>query len=277
MHERKSAYHRLNVTDDGAWRVLKFERNQQSSMALDDPFESDIEYVDYFHLAMALAPEATRTLVIGLGGASVVKRMWRDYPAMRIDAVEIDAEVVAVAREYFALPDDERICVTVGDGRQFVQASAETYDIAIVDAFDDDVVPEHLLTEEFMRELHDRLGADGVAVFNVIGSLYGKHSRPFRSFHRTLSSVWDRVWLFPLRYANHPSEASRNIIVLATDADVSREELLRRIATRVDGLVGVRGFATFGEDLYRGAIRRGDVPLLRDPEAAKRESRRGTR
>ena len=265
MYEHESDFHRLKVTDNGAWRVLKFERNQQSSMALDDPFDSDIEYVDYLHLSMAVKPDAMRTLVIGLGGGSVVKRMWRDYPPMHIDAVEIDPDVVDVAREYFALPDDERIAVAIGDGREFLRRNRHTYDIVIIDAFDDDEVPRHLTTDEFMREVHDRLAPGGVVVYNVIGSLYGPHSRPFRSLHRTLSGVWRRIWLFPLGHAGQPGEASRNIIALASDTNLTTEALLARIANRVDGRVTVRAFGTFGDDLYRGAIRRGDVPLLRDP------------
>jgi len=273
MYEHVSAHHRIQVTDNAAWRTLVFERNRQSSMALDDPFESDLEYVDYFHLAMAVKPDSARTLVIGLGGGSVVKRMWRDYAAMRIDAVEIDAEVVDVARELFALPVDDRISVTVGDGRVFVQTSAQTYDIVIVDAFDDDRVPRHLTTEEFMREVRDRLAPDGVVVYNFIGSLLGERSKSFRSLYRTASNVWRRLWVFPVGYGDNPTGAGHNLILLATDVQMTDEELLDRIASRVDGLVSVRAFARFGEDLYRGAIRRGDVPLILDEPSAKKAAR----
>jgi spermidine synthase len=273
MYEHTSAYHRFQIVENAAWRTLVFERNQQSSMALDDPFETDIEYVEYFHLAMAVKPDAVRTLVIGLGGGTVVKRMWRDYPKMRIDAVEIDEEIVEVAHELFALPVDERIRIIVGDGRVFVQSSLDTYDIAIVDAFDDDRIPRHLTTEEFMRELRDRLTPDGVAVWNVIGSLAGQNSKSFRSLYRTVSNVWRSVWVFPVGYSDDPSGAGNNIIVLATDAELTAEELLERIASRVDGLVTVRAFHLFGEDLYRGSIRRGDVPLIVDEPGAKKAPR----
>ena len=105
MYEHTSAFHRLRVTDDNGVRLLKFERNQQSSMHLDDPFETDIEYVGYFHIALAIQPAIERVLVIGLGGGTLVKRMWRDYPEMRIDAVEIDPDVAEVhTRE---VPEDD--------------------------------------------------------------------------------------------------------------------------------------------------------------------------
>ena len=159
MPDFDSPFHRLSVTDNDGVRLLKFERNQQSSMLIDDPFETTIEYVGYLHITLAVKPDAERTLVIGLGGGSVVKRMWRDYPAMSLDVAEIDGEVVEVASALFELPDDDRIDVHIADGREFLTRRLDTYDIIIVDAFDDDRVPRPLLTEEFMRLAKDHLAA----------------------------------------------------------------------------------------------------------------------
>ena len=265
MYEHDSAYHRLVVTDDNGVRRLRFERNHQSSMRLDDPFETDIEYVGYLHLTMAVKPDAARTLVIGLGGGSVVKRMWRDYPAMQLDVVEIDEEVAQLAVEFFAVPEDERIRLIVDDGRAYLRLCPETYDIIIVDAFDDDHIPRPLITEEFLRECRDHLSPDGVIAYNIIGSVYGPHSKLFRSLHRTASNVWRRVWTFPLGLATDERDQTRNIVMLATASELSTDELLGRIANRVDGMVTVPAFDRFGEDLYRGAIRTGDVPILLDP------------
>lgn len=265
MYEHDSAYHRLTVTDNDGVRLLRFERNHQSSMHIADPFETDIEYVGYLHLTMAVKPDAVRTLVIGLGGGSVVKRMWRDYPAMYLDVVEIDDEVADLAVEFFAVPEDERINIVVDDGRDYLCLCPETYDIIIIDAFDDDHIPRPLITEEFLRECRDHLSPDGVIAYNVIGSVYGPHSKLFRSLHRTASNVWRRVWTFPLGMAIDDRDQTRNIIMLATSAELSTDELLERIADRVGGMVTVPAFERFGEDLYLGAIRTGDVPLLLDP------------
>ncbi len=270
MYECDSPYHRVRVADDDGIRRLTFERNRQSSMRLDDPFETDIEYVAYLHLTMAITPTATRALVIGLGGASVVKRMWRDYPDMHVDAVEIDPTVVEVASTFFALPEDERIRVFVGDGREFVDRCAETYDIIIVDAFDDDRVPRPLTTDEFMRECRDCLAPAGVIAYNFIGAVYGPRSKPFRSLYRTAANVWGGAWVFPIGSAKDPRDNTRNIIMLGTDAEVTQIQLLERIASRVGSRVTVPSFERFGDDLYEGAIRSGDVPLIVDPRRGRR-------
>lgn len=272
-YEDHSAHHRLQVIDGGGVRLLRFERNQQSSMLLDDPFETTIEYVGYLHVALAVAPHASRTLMIGLGGGSLAKRFWRDYTPMRIDAVEIDPDVVDLAYELFALPRDERLRVVVGDGRAFLETCAESYDIIVIDAFNDDRVPRHLTTEEFMRAARDRLAPGGVLAYNVIGSVYGPHSKQFRSLHRTARNVWRHVWSLPVGIAEDAREQTRNIIMLASDADLGDDDLAARIATRVDGRVSVPGFERIADDLYRGKVRTGDVPLLLDPH--RRSGRQG--
>lgn len=271
MPEFDSAYHRLHVTDNDGVRLLRFERNHQSSMRIDDPFETDILYVGYLHITMAVKPDARRMLAVGLGGGSLVKRMWRDYPWLHIDAVELDPAVVEIAYALFELPNDPRIRVTVGDGRDVLTASPETYDLIVIDAFDDDRVPRPLTTEEFMRTCRDHLSPDGVIAYNVFGSVYGPHSRHFRSLHRTARNVWRSVWTFPVDIATDARDQTRNIVMLASDADLTADELQARIADRVGGIVTVPGFERFAEDLYLGTIRTGDVPLLLDERAAPRK------
>lgn len=265
-----SAFHTMHVFDTGGMRILRFERNRQSSMCLADPYETDIEYVGYMHLTLAVAPHAARALMIGLGGGSIIKRMWRDYPWLSIDTVELDPEVVDVARTFFALPEDnERLRVIVGDGRTHIERTAETYDIVMIDAFDDDCIPRPLTTEEFLRAVRGRLSPEGVVAYNVIGALSGPTSRPLRALYRTIANVWRRVWLFTVSSLEPDGISPANIVILASDAPLTDEDLLARIAGRVDGRVSVPGFELFGRDLYRGGIRLGDVPIITDPQGKR--------
>jgi len=267
IYSHTSSYHDIHVEDLGYLRVLRFERNRQSSMYLDAPFDTDFEYPAYLHTPLALKPDATRTLVIGLGGGSVVKRMWRDYPEMRLDVVELDPEIVEVAHRFFELPRDPRIRVFVDDGRAFLETTVETYDIVIVDAFDEDRVPRPLTTEEFLRTTRDHLAPDGVVAYNFIGSPKGDRSKQFRSLYRTLANVWRHVWVFTMD-EGVAAEGS-NMILLGSDAEVPDDLMRSRLADRVGGKVTVPAFHRFGEDLFTGEIRTGDVPIITDPPRAK--------
>jgi spermidine synthase len=275
MFETTTRYHRLRVTEDAGVRLLRLDRSPQSSMRVDDPYDTDFEYPQYLHLALALNPTASRTLVIGLGGGTVVKQMWSAYPDMRIDAVEIDVAVVDVARRFFEVPDDERVRVLVGDGREFIERSTDTYDVVILDAYDDDRLPYHLTTREFFESVRARMTPDGVAAYNVIGALDGKWSKPFRSLHRTMGLVWQRVVVFAVGIGADPRRGEvRNIVLLGTDASVDDHQLLANIASRVNGRVLLPGFEDLAGDHYVGGIRGGDVPVLEDRRGPLRRQRR---
>ncbi len=265
---KDTQYHRLVVTQDATERHLRFDRSHQSAMFLDDPYETSFAYPQYLHLALAAKPDARSVLIVGLGGGSLVKRMWRDYPQMQIDVAEIDPVVVDVAYDHFELVRDPRIRVVAEDGRRFLNASDKRYDIIVMDAYYADALPSHLTTEEFFREADAHLTPGGVVAYNVIGAVEGEGSRLFRSMYRTAGSVWDNLWVFPIGISEDGRvDQRRNIIVLATNGRADREELLGRIANRVSGAVTISGFEAFAADLWESPVATDDVPTLTDAHA----------
>ncbi len=268
IFRKDTQYHRLVVSEDATTRHLRFDRSHQAAMDLKDGFSSPIRYTDYLHLPLALDPKVKKVLVMGLGGATITKRYWRDYPDVRVDTVEIDPVVVDVAKRYFGMPEDDRLRTFTMDARRYIATTKETYDVIIVDCYYDDALPFHLTTDEFFRAVKARLNPGGVVAYNVISSVTGDDSKLFRSLYRTESGVWDHLWVFPIGIgADGVLEQNRNIIVMATDAVVAEAEVLRRIESRVGGRVTVPGFAGFGRDLYTGTVELADVPKLTDAHA----------
>jgi spermidine synthase len=269
LFRRDTQYHRILVTEANGERTLRFDRSRQTSVDVSDPVVSRIRYPDYLHLAFAVKPDAKRVLVLGLGGGALPARMLRDYPDVTVDAVEIDPVVVDVAERFFALPDDERLRVYTEDARRYVQRTGERYDVVVVDCYHSDALPFHLTTQEFFEEISDLLEPDGVCAYNIISAVEGEQSDLFRSLYRTAGTVWDHLWVFPVKreHGTDSLKANQNIVLLATDADISRAALLSRIESRVDGTVEVDGFETFGTRLYDGLIELADVPVLTDSYA----------
>jgi spermidine synthase len=261
-------YHRLSVTEAAGVRHLRFDASNQSAIDIADGYRSVIKYPNYMDIALALKPDAKRVLVLGLGAGAITKRWHRDYPAMSIDAVEIDPVVIDVSKRFFSLQPDSQVHIYNQDARRFVQTSSEKYDVVIVDCYYADSMPFHLTTSEFLSEVKAHMAPGGVLAYNVIGSIDGDNSKLFRSMYRTASGVWRNLTLFPIGFAdNGLTGLKRNIIVLATDADVSQAQLLSRIDSRVGGMVKVDGFPQFARDLYSGMIPVADVPILTDAHA----------
>jgi spermidine synthase len=89
------------------------------------------------------------------------------YGQLPIDGVEIDPEIDAVARKYFALDELTNLSVAVADGRYALKTSERSYDLIGVDAYRQPYIPFQLTSREFFQEVAARLHPSGVAVVNA--------------------------------------------------------------------------------------------------------------
>ena len=254
-----SQYHRIAVVEDSDSRYLRFDSSFQSGMYKNDPFRTRFEYTDYLQLPLAYRPGTRRVLYVGLGGGSAPKRAWRDFPATRIDVVELDPEVVDAAYEYFAVPRDPRLRIEVEDGRRFLAANEGPWDAIVVDAFYSDSIPFHLATREFLELARSRLAPGGVVATNIIGAVRGDESRLFRSMLRTYRAVFPTVAIHPVLGKGEGSlEGIRNVILVAGDAAAPSKEFLQ------ERWADLRRQSPGAPDLTHAIRNRVDVPVPTD-------------
>jgi len=269
LHAKDTQYHRLAVVEDGTSRYLRFDSSFQSGMYRTQPFRTRFDYTDYLQLALAYNPKAKRILFVGLGGGSAPKRMWRDFPALRLDVVELDPEVVEVAYRFFELPRDERLQVDVEDGRRYLARNEGPWDAIVIDAFFSDSIPFHLATREFLELARARLAPGGVIATNVIGAVAGEQSRLLRSMLRTYRTVFPTVGVHPvfLKGDVDPTEI-RNVIFVAGEGAAPDKQFLaeRWRDVRADA-PGAPDLARAIRDRVDAPIPTANVPLLTDDYA----------
>jgi spermidine synthase len=221
------------------------------------------EYTDYFNMGFVLNPGIESVLFIGGGGLSGPKQFLEYYPGVTVDVVEIDPEVVRVAREYFYVPDDPRLNVHVADGRAFL-GRAGTYDLIVLDAYSKTYVPFHLMTLEFFEVLAGHLNPGGVVVSNLISSLIGDTSDLLMAEVRTVELVLPQVYLFTTR--SRSTSMVQNIALMATAAEHAyTSEELQAMA----GEAPFRGaaLARYAGNLYEGEMYYEDSRVLTDDYA----------
>ncbi len=122
------------------------------------------------HVPLLAHGDAKRVLIIGAGDGGVLKRVLQHRNVERAVKVEIDGEVIRLAKEF--LPaiggdawTDPRAEVIVGDGIDYVrQAPAGSFDVVIVDSTDPIGVGEVLFTEEFYANAARLLSDKGLIV-----------------------------------------------------------------------------------------------------------------
>jgi spermidine synthase len=149
--EKDTFYHRIRVEEDEEARYMYFDRTPQSAMNLKDPWALRLVYSRYTSLGFAFRPDAKKMLLIGLGGGSIPKKAQKVFPAMEIDAVEIDPEVVQIAKNHFNVRESKNLRIHAQDGRLFLTRTAHQYDIILLDAYYTDAMPFHLATKEFFE------------------------------------------------------------------------------------------------------------------------------
>ncbi len=137
-------------------------------------------------------PRGKECLVIGLG-AGVVP-MWYEKQGVRADVVDIDPLVFDVARRFFSFNvSGESI---VEDARYFLNRTEKRYDYVILDVFNGDNTPFHVLSREALMTVKQRMAPGAVLGVNMWGNLRGD-TYMTASIVRTLKEVFSVVDIYP--------------------------------------------------------------------------------
>ncbi len=113
-------------------------------------------------------PQNIRSLcIVGLAAGTIAHQYTDVFgPAVQIDGIEIDPDIVEVGRRYFEMRQPN-LHVIIEDGRLALHRSTKRYNVVGIDAYRVPYVPWNLTTVEFFADVRDHLTADGVVVINV--------------------------------------------------------------------------------------------------------------
>jgi spermidine synthase len=209
IETRDSHYGRLQITESRT-RELSIDGLIQGGMDLANGLPV-YEYPYFLQFVpTALQPDGERALVIGLGVGMVPG--WYVQRGMTVDVVDIDPDVVELARRYFGFTTNGRVAVE--DARTFLAAPGPSYDYILLDVFSGDVTPGHLLSREAVALVAGRLAEGGVLAMNLIGSL-GTDNFMTASVVATLRTAFDTVELMPTFDPSRNATGEGNLIVVA--------------------------------------------------------------
>lgn len=218
LHSERSLYREVLVYEGSGQRCMCFTRHcrigRQSCMDVHHPDHLQLNYTRMMLGALYLNSSPRSILIVGLGGGSLPRALLQLLPDARIDVVEIDPAVVTMAQKYFDLPNSPRMNVIEADGRVFVKRAMREqrrYDLIMLDAFDHEYIPEHLLTQEYLAEVKSLLPAGAVLAANTFSS-----SRLYDHESTTYAAVFGRF--FNLRKENR-------VILVAGGAEPSMAQL----------------------------------------------------
>lgn len=205
-------------------------------------------YYDTALAAPALAEHADSALILGMGTGTYARQLRRYYPDMEVTGVEIDAKITKLAGEYFGEPAD--VPVSTYDGRAWLSASQDRYDVIMVDAYQDITIPFQMSSTEFFEQVRSHLNPGGVMVVNMNMISDGEDSIN-EALESTISSVFNR-------------DDSTGAVATADVGGNTNRELFAMAPSVADGK-GDRGVSELSERIahleHTTLARTGDVEL----------------
>lgn len=236
IHTEKSLYRNIVVYEEDGQRCMSFTQREQSARQscqfLSDPTQFVFPYTKMMMGALYLNPQPRTLLMIGLGGGVLPTALAQILPQATLDIVEIDPAVVKVARQFFSFNPGQSLHIFEEDGRVFAkraQRAGQRYDLILLDAFDHEYIPEHLLTQEFLTEIKGLLTPSGVLAANTFSSshLYAHESTTYEAVFGAFYNL--RVEL-------------RNRIILIKRDGLPEREMLERNAAALEPKLQALGF-----------------------------------
>jgi spermidine synthase len=221
IYEGESAYNYIQVLAYDDVRVLRLNEGQgmhsMYSPVLQNfygPWEQVLA-APFFNTAPYDPAQVKSMAIVGLAAGTTARAASAVYPGIQIDGIEIDPEIVDVAREYFGMTEPN-LNVIVQDGRVGLEKSRKKYQVISVDAYRPPYIPWHMTTREFFQIARDHLTDDGVLVINVGRSPNDR--RLVDAFASTIGTIFPSVYVMDI-----PN--TLNSIMYATVQPTSRANL----------------------------------------------------
>lgn len=155
---------KLEVTWNNGELVLDSQNTNYSYGSLQRILRKGLKKIGYQEIA-----QMQEILVLGVAGGSVIKTLVDEIKTnAQITGVEIDAEVISLANQYFGLDSIDQLQIVIDDAFEFVLKTKKQYDLIIVDIFQDTQMPNFLFESFFAQRLLEILSENGVILFNTM-------------------------------------------------------------------------------------------------------------
>ena len=192
---------------------------EASYVDLADATHLEFDYMRWLRIVLQAAG-ARRVLHIGGGACALARALAAADPDGRQEVCEVDADVLAVAREHLGLRRTPGLRVRHVEGRAHLAAQPDqSWDAIVIDAFVGARVPERLITVEAMVE------AARVAPLTLVNVVDNRSANDVRAVASAVALAYPLVWTLGQRAGN----------AIVAGCATSHASNISRIAARAAG------------------------------------------
>ncbi len=229
-----SQYSHIRIRRHSTLRSMLFVRDNgdevlESQVDLRRPHELQFEYLRFMFASYLFRAQQQEVLIVGLGGGGMVHFLRHVDPNVRVDAIDIDPEVVRLADKYFNVRTEGNVNVATADGFKFIAEAKQPYDVIYMDAFlkpsadtDGTGAPLALRTQQFYKQMQAKLKPGGVVAFNL-----NPHPQLAEDV-RAIGEAFPQTYMFPL------SRFGGAVVVASTAAERVDTKALVRNGKQLD-------------------------------------------
>lgn len=164
------------INDQGAATtryLITGPRAVQSSISLADPTNLQAWYTQRMVQMVEDAPRKDAILILGGGTYTMPNYLAKKYPNSVITVVEIDDKLESIAAKHFKYGRPANVISVPMDARAYINRAASTYDVILVDVYNDSSIPFSLATKEFGDKIAPLVRNGGIIGVNIIASFEG--------------------------------------------------------------------------------------------------------
>ena len=168
------------------------------------PLKVDLSYlacqhhqaiVASFGLLEKVYTHDVQLLLIGLGGGSLPMFIYTHFPRIYTTVVELDPDIVDVAKNWFGFHESERMNLIVRDGVEILKEKSKNYDIIVFDIDSKDTSkplscpPSVFIKEETLRNVKAMTIPGGLFILNLVCRDKKTNEDVIKSIHQMFRQV----------------------------------------------------------------------------------------
>jgi spermidine synthase len=228
LFEKETNYYKIRIVDRnlpkyGDTRFLFLDIDSHNEIAKDADIDS---YTKIYPIFSDINADMQKMLVIGAGAYEIPQYLKENYKNSDITVLEVDPEIEKVGEMFFDLKPKE-IKTKITDARVFFSKTSQKYDLIFGDAYNSFIsVPWYLLTDQFNKEVYEKLTENGIYALNFIGKIEGNGSELTKSIATTFKKTFKNSLI--LKYGNLDNSV-QNIVLIGIKGEVEINSIINKI------------------------------------------------
>lgn len=160
----------IDIYENKHLRWMQFDDDViQTLIYKDKPHQLILEHLPIMLSVFKFILKPEKVLLVGLGGGAFVHYIHYYHPECYLTSVEINEEVIQLAKHYFYLPENQSTLSIVHDDIEtYLKQDHQSYDVIFMDMYAKHKMPACYTQQNFFGKAYEHLHKIGIMVVNLL-------------------------------------------------------------------------------------------------------------